>query len=92
MAWLPESEKFEDMFNCFDTSAQIPACARQTDRQTGGIVCAYTEHRAVKISEIYAALPMCSLDGSSNSFQCSGMRWKAAVFDNMSFGPRVPYS
>jgi len=40
-------EKFENMFNRFDT---IPACDRQTDGQTSchGIVRAYADHRVVK--------------------------------------------
>jgi len=47
MVWLPDGEKFDNMFSRFDT---IPACDRQTDRQTScdSIVCAAHMHRAVK--------------------------------------------
>jgi len=41
MVWLPESEKFEDIFSRFD---RIPACDGQTDGQTDGRTDIFPRH------------------------------------------------
>jgi len=50
MMWLPESDKFEDMCNCFD---RILACDIRTDRRTScdGIVRPMHTRRAVKTNQ-----------------------------------------
>ena len=51
MVWLPEMEKLDYMFSCFDT---ILACDGQTDGQTScdSIVRAMRSHRAVTAGQV----------------------------------------